>query len=271
MKDRKFMKPIPPELSEEYDDYVNDGVALAEGKLSPDRAAAVRARMEMDPMYRKVIEPIIDAWQAPSLSPDEARRHLAEFWKRAGVEPASESDELSAYRERVKARGSRNWKLIAGIAAVFAFLMLLPASFWVYLEVRYFETFETPANVEGMVRLPDQSSVRLAPASSIRYNKEMANRQRRWVVLEGEGTFTVVPTPMPAVFVVETPVAYITVIATRFTVQATDASTIVAVDEGRVSVQPRGGDGRSKGRPTILNAGGRVRVTSAGVFEETKP
>ncbi len=58
MKEHDFN--IPPELSPDYDEYVDVALDLANGTLSPAREAEVRARLETDATFRAVVQPILD-------------------------------------------------------------------------------------------------------------------------------------------------------------------------------------------------------------------
>lgn len=65
---------------------------------------------------------------------------------------------------------------------------------------------------------------------------------------------------------VHTPEAEVTVVGTRFTVDAAGGSTDVAVSEGRVRVTQR-----SSGRSLLLEAGQRVTVSATGAFPPPAP
>lgn len=81
--------------------------------------------------------------------------------------------------------------------------------------------------------LADGSSVILNAESHIRYDVGPAADVRR-INLEGEARFDVASDGRP--FLVETPHATVRVLGTRFTVRVRDATTRVAVQEGRVAV-----------------------------------
>jgi hypothetical protein len=279
MNDRERLEGRLEELSPKYDGYVDDAIEYANDRLSAEDAEDFRERMKTDAMFRRVVQPVLDAYEAPPLSRDEALEAWDEFRGRVAAKglPVPSADPfhggvtaLDEYAKRVANRNRRNWRLIAKAAAVFAFLFAVPASYWVYLEVVHIERVATKPNVFSVVRLPDQSVVELAPGSSMRYAKNFADRKHRWIDFSGEAKFTVAPSP-DADFVIETAVADVTVLGTVFTLNARDKMLVVEVHEGKVSVQPESETGEPQGRAAMVVAGSRVRVTSTGVFEDKIP
>lgn len=278
MNDRDRIQSRLEELSPKYDGYVDQAVEYANDRLPAEEAAAFRQRIKTDDMFRRVVEPVLDAYSAPPLSRDEAREAWDDFRSRvaaAGLPvPSAEAWDRAVaaqddYAIRVADRKRRNWRLIAKIAAVIAFLFLAPTSIWVYLELAHIERVATKANVFSVVHLPDQSVVELAPESRMRYARNFATRRHRWIDFSGEGKFTVAPLA-GVQFVVETPMADVTVLGTVFTLKAHDETLIVDVQEGKVSVQPVSGTGEPMGSAATVVAGSRVRVTSAGVLDDQR-
>ena len=90
-----------------------------------------------------------------------------------------------------------------------------------------------------LLQLPDASRVTLQPGSSLRYTTALAG-PRREVYLEGEAFFQVHKNPARP-FLVFTSQVVTTVLGTSFDVKAYPgrAQALVAVREGKVSVQPR--------------------------------
>ena len=278
MKHNKPGKPIPPELAEEYDDYVDDAVALAKGSLSPERAAAVRQRMADDPMYRAVIEPIVDAYDAPPLSEAEFHEKWASFQRRAGIsqvalEPAADAADLAAFEERVRGReGVWRRRLMKLAAAVLVVFTLFPIS-WLVLEWTFWTKHSTAANVTATIDLPDGSVATLSPSSGIKYLDDMTSGNgtfRRDVGMTGTVEFTVAPLVNTKRFEVTTRHAQIVAVGTRFRVEELDGFTRVRVDEGRVTVQSRR-DGELVGTPVTLDAGSSARALPSGVVPEPNP
>ena len=275
MKDRNN-DPKLAELSPLYDNYVDQALDYANGHLLPEDATAFRERMKSDEMFRRVVAPVLDAHDAPAASPDEIRAGWTDLRSRiaaaGGTPPSAEAieqalGEKTSFEQRVKARSRANWRMIAKIAAVFAFLMLIPVGVISYLEVVHIQRITVPSNVTIVVELPDASVVRLEPDAFLRYPKNLGERETRWVEFSGEGEFTVAARPGRS-FRVETKRADVTVLATRFTLRVSGDATVVDVVEGRVSVQRKDGIGELTGRPMVVDAGIRVRVTQAGILTE---
>ncbi|MVN77613.1 DUF4974 domain-containing protein [Hymenobacter sp. HMF4947] len=90
-----------------------------------------------------------------------------------------------------------------------------------------------------LFQLPDASRVSLQPGSSLRYTTALAG-PRREVYLDGEAFFQVHKNPQRP-FLVYTSQLVTTVLGTSFDVKAYPgrAQALVAVHEGKVSVQPR--------------------------------
>jgi ferric-dicitrate binding protein FerR (iron transport regulator) len=275
MKDRDKIAAQLEELSPRYDHYVDQALDYARGYLLPEDAKEFRDRMKTDELFRRVVEPVIESYQASPATEREVRDSWVDLRRRMIAQgitpPALEAiDQIAApattYEQRIKERSRNNWGIAGRIAAVIAFLMLVPLSIVTYLEIFHIERVSTAANISSEVRLPDQSLVRLEPASRMRYATNFATRSDRWIDFEGDAEFTVAPSPRP--FRVETSMAYITVTGTRFSVRSTDDFTLVTVHEGKVNVRGVDEMGDASGPTRVVEAGQRVRVTSSGILNE---
>lgn len=258
-------RDIPPALAEEYDDYVVDAVALANGTLSPQREAEVRARMASDPIYHAVVAPILEAKRNPvPVSAPGMDEQWQNFRERAGL--AHADNDLAEFQKRVQSReraGSRRMMLFA---AVLSFLVIVPVGGLTYMFATSFENVETAANVTSEVWLPDGSVATLAPSSEIEYRTGMVTPLGdldREVTLRGSADF-VVTQRAPMRFTVITAQAHVVVMGTRFRVEHHAAFTLVRVLEGTVNVRPLNGDGDFVGQPVTLQAGGGARIFSGG-------
>jgi ferric-dicitrate binding protein FerR (iron transport regulator) len=114
-------------------------------------------------------------------------------------------------------------------------------------------------------RLPDGSTVTLAPGSALRYAPDAfahgdalgdADEARR-VALTGEAYFDVARGQAP--FVVETRGGNVTVLGTAFNVRAVDATTEVALEEGRVRLSAARG---ATARASVTMSPGDVAVAT---------
>ncbi len=101
--------------------------------------------------------------------------------------------------------------------------------------------------------LPDGSTVSLSPQSELVYRRRFGQSHRH-VTMKGSGLFDVQTSSVP--FVVETPELTVTVLGTKFSVDATGEESFVYVTEGSVEVAAHGHVRR-------LSAGEGVRLATA--------
>lgn len=270
---------VPQHLLPEYDEYVDDALDLVRGRLSKDEEAAVRKRMDEDPIYKAVIDDIVDAESAPPLPKAELEARLAEFWKKAGVEPVTpvltQEDEATAadladFAERTRARETVWRRRLVKIGAIAATVVGLMFGSWFYFD-SFWTDYRTASYVTSTIDLPDGSKVVLAPSSTFRHLDKMESARgslRRDTYLTGEGEFTVQPiSDVP--FSITTENATIVVIGTRFRVKAGGALTEVRVEEGKVSVQAIDERGDAQGAAVTLGAGSSARVIGGTVMVDS--
>lgn len=272
---RHKQESVPQHLLPEYDDYVDDAVDLVRGRLSKDEEAVVRKRMAEDPIYKAVIDDIVDAESAPPLPPAVVEASLQRFWQKAGLEPdpvevpQAATTDLEDYAQRVKAR-ERVWRRrLMRIGAVAATIVGLMFGSWFYFD-SFWTEHRTHAYVTARVDLPDGSTVTLDPGSRLRHLDNMRSGRgslRRDVYLSGSGDFYVrhlgeVP------FSVITPHARIVVVGTRFRIEAAGGHTIVRVVEGRVTVEPVDEMEESLGPAVNVDAGFTARAVGSRVLVE---
>jgi ferric-dicitrate binding protein FerR (iron transport regulator) len=263
MSDRNPM--IPSDLSEEYDEHVDDALDLANGRLSPERAAAVRARMAADPAYRGVVQSLLDAHDQPEvMSEDDLRHQWQAFTRRAGLSTV-EAD-LAEFQKRVKSREREGRHRIYLVAAIVVVLVGIPIVGLTYMFGNYFERVETASNVTSRIELPDGSVATLAPSSKLEYRTGMVTPQgnlNREVTLHGSADF-VVTNKAERQFVVLTSHAHVMVVGTQFRVEVQKSFTLVTVREGVVRTQAVDDEGKRVGTAHMVQAGGTVRIFSDG-------
>lgn len=269
-------KDVPRHLLPEYDDYVDDALDLVRGRLSPDEETAMRQRMATDPIYKAVVDDIVDAESAPPLSPAVVEASLRNFWRKAGMQtelPARDegSLDLEDFAARTRAREHVWRRRLVRIGAIAATVVGLMIGSWFYL-ASFWVSHDTPSYVTSTIELPDGSVVQLAPSSSLRHMREMKNIKgdlRRRVELDGSAEFTV--THLGGLrFEVFTTHARIVAIGTRFTVTDRADYTEVRVHEGTVTVEPLEANEASSGQPIALSAGSSARVVGGQVMTETR-
>jgi len=108
------------------------------------------------------------------------------------------------------------------------------------------------------IRLPDGSSVSLAPGTTLRYSTDFATTDRT-VDLDGEALFTITHND-GAPFIVRTGHSAIRVLGTTFAVRqysGIDSTTNVTVAQGKVSV---GGQAVTSGEIATVSLSGSVRI-----------
>jgi len=191
-----------------------------------------------------------------------------EISARLGLGDAAASSPGSARTREAKASAARP----SGrrrIAAAAAAVVLLTAAVGGWYAVP--QIVGAAPGAPATVQLPDGSTVRLNGGTRLTHSRGFSRlpglaRGSRTVALEGEAFFDVVSDGRP--FVVETPLARVRVLGTRFSVRATDPALegiSVAVTEGRVEVvsgEDRAGAG-SEAR-VRLGVGEAATVTAAG-------
>jgi hypothetical protein len=171
-------------------------------QLDAERAEQVRVRLESDPEFYNLAEPLLFAWSVPRhlerhpRPPGELEEMWERFTKRAGFA-----------HQRRKARRRRLWLLL-----ILAFAIGIPA-FLVRGQLarayRDFRDFETVRRDTGWITMRDSNQVRLAPGARLRSSKRIEEGVHL-VRLEGSARFRVFsadtsgPVPMLQPLAVET-------------------------------------------------------------------
>lgn len=122
------------------------------------------------------------------------------------------------------------------IAASIAFLVL---AFFAYQQFNTSNTIlaSTLANETTTVQLPDGSIVHLNNNSSLEYSSDFENQKTRKVILKGEGYFEIEKQSQGTTFQVIANETKINVIGTKFNVNTKRPSTIIALNEGKITVK----------------------------------
>lgn len=273
MKDSRQDHSIPLELAAEYDDYVDDAIALAAGTLSAEQSDAVRERMLKDANYKAVIDSILLAESAPALPQARVDASLRSFWEQASVvgEIAGESAAaLEDFAERTRVREHVWRRRLLKVGAVAATIAALTIGSWFYFD-SFFTEHRTAPYMTATLELPDRSTVVLEPSSMLRHLDNMQSGRgflRRDVYLTGSAEFTVRHIG-DVRFSVTSSNAVIVAIGTRFHVQTREALTVVRVDEGQVTVQPYDENGDTQGEAVTVIAGATARVIGTKVMIDT--
>jgi len=152
-------------------------------QLDPERAEQVRVRLENDPEFYNLAEPLLFAWSVPRhierhpRPPGELEEMWDRFTKRAGFA-----------HQRRNARRRRLWLLV-----ILAFAVGIP-TFVMRGELakayRDFRDFETVRADTGWITMRDSNQVRLAPGAGLRSSKRIV-KGVHYVRLEGSARFRV--------------------------------------------------------------------------------
>jgi ferric-dicitrate binding protein FerR (iron transport regulator) len=149
-----------------------------------------------------------------------------------------------------------------------AALLLLAFAAWKVLGPGAYTTISTAYGQTRRIVLPDQSIVVLNGNSSLKWPANWNNANGRNVWLEGEGYFEIAKNNQPnmARFVVHTSSVQVTVLGTKFNVNAYSGQAVVALKEGTVALQYTSG----KKAETLTMAPGQV-VSIQPTKDDEKP
>lgn len=135
---------------------------------------------------------------------------------------------------KIKSLNSLKW--ISGIAA--SAIVLLAAVFLLNQgNSSSYESLATLSDQKQEIQLEDQSTIWVNEKSTIEYFNEIPDEERK-VLLSGVAFFDVAPNKDKP-FVIETENAFVTVLGTKFNVNADENGTTVMVKEGKVELQPK--------------------------------
>ena len=135
-----------------------------------------------------------------------------------------------------KIRSLNSMKWITGIAA--SAIVLLAAVFIINNRTdSSYESLATLSDQKQELQLEDQSTIWVNEKSTIKYFNEVPKDERK-VFLNGVAFFDVTPDNEKP-FVIETEHAFVTVLGTKFNVNADENGTTVMVKEGKVELQPK--------------------------------
>lgn len=186
-------------------------------------------------------ERALQAWLAQDALHRVTWLRLKSVWRRA--------DRLAALQPRVSPRAmprplSRIWAMAAGVAAI----ALLAGLSWLDSDTGY----STGVGGRESVALADGSRLELNTMTRVRTQIE-SDRREVWL-LRGEAYFDVKPDPDHP-FVIHAGDHRVVVLGTRFSVRREQGRFEVAVQEGRVRVEPLDA---SPGKPPLIVHGGDI-------------
>lgn len=178
MSDRTLATAPPMDDLELVTRYLNQ-------QLDPGTAEQVRLRLENDPEFYYLAEPMLFAWSVPRHIERHPRPEgeLEEMWERF-------TRRAGFMHQRQRSRRRRLWLLAIVAVAIGASAFVLRGQLTrAYRDFRDFE--RVPADT-GWITLRDSSQVRLAPDARLWSSKRMINDVHR-LRLQGTARFRVFP------------------------------------------------------------------------------
>lgn len=240
----------------------------AVGALSEDQAREVRARIERDPAFRDLVDPLLLlAERGPRFTPP-LRQDVESGWRRLLDRVRRTSDDPQLLQSLAAAREARARRrmVLWSAAAVLAVFVILPAIPVVYDLVRS-QTHRVPSGSTEVRDLGGGSRATLSSGSSMSQSPTAVDSS--FYFFAGDADFEIVPGGKT--FVLHTRAAEIIVVGTRFHVHGyPDEPTTVTVTEGTVEVWGIDDVGARFGRPLAVSAGQRA-ITYRGKTPEMLP
>lgn len=177
----------------------------------------------------------------------EGRLDTSQAWKKLGIQP-QKNNPLLIYR-------------IIAIAAVVC--LVVGFSWWWMYDRQDWVTYAALPNTTKEVILPDGTCITLGGNATLRYERLSYGRASRNVELTGKAFFAVYHREQ-CPFIVDTKLANIQVLGTRFQVIAHSDSTFTSVESGKVSFRNRSDQEAilTKGMMAISYSDGDLRVAN---------
>lgn len=179
----------------------------------------------------------------------EGRLNTSQAWKRLGIQPE-------------KNRYSLVYRIMAVAAAV---CLVAGFSWWWMYECEDWVTYAALPNATKEVILPDSTYITLSGNAILRYERLSYGQKYRNVQLAGKAFF-IVHRQEKCPFTVETKLASVQVLGTRFQVIAHSDSTLASVESGKVCFRNRSDKEAilTKGMMATSYSDGNWRVADEG-------
>lgn len=247
-------------------------VRLVAGEVPADEATRLRSWLDGSPEGQRILEEAEAAWRAarplaavphPAWDTDAAVRRFQAARAADSAAPTARAPWTSP-----------SWGRVVRRSAAAAAAMLAVAVLWRErtheagpVADRAMRAVVAMANPAGAaprtMRLPDGSSVTLAPGSALEASRGYGTSHRE-VRLTGEGAFAVMPGARP--FRVLLRGTVVEDVSTAFLVRPDGDGILVAVSEGAV-IAGAGRDTLRQGMAAQVDSGGELRRLGAGVVE----
>lgn len=187
------------------------------GELSDGERIIFEEWLKESEDHRQLLDKMEKAWNSAELE-NFPQPNVNEEWNKL-------SDAINKKPKRI----FNLWQ----ISAAASFLIIVLSSYFYFFSANQI-TVSNANDVAMMVTLPDSSLVRLSKNSELRYDESTFNQSDREIHLTGDAFFEVKhKTTHP--FTVFTPQASVTVLGTKFRLNAISPDNQVIVTEGRVA------------------------------------
>jgi transmembrane sensor len=216
---------------------------LQDPELGIEDTASWQEWMAADPRHADAFRRIEEVWRDAALIDDAGRSDRVRY------EPGTSVTKWMS-RQAVRRRA------FAGLALAATLACALIGGAW-FLSSRSGQQFETRVGQNRSVILADGSQVALGGATAIRV--DMKDEARRIVLMRGQAFFTVARDPSRP-FRVEAGNTTVTAVGTAFDVRRSAERVVVAVVEGRVTVE-----GDEHGASVPVTAGQSTTVNRSSV------
>ena len=230
----------------------------AVGALTEQQDREVRARIERDPAFRDLVEPLLALNERGPALKRPTRQEMETGWRKLLDRVRRLSDDPAIIRDLAVARESRSRRRTAlwSFAAVLAMFAILPA-IPVFYELIRSTTHRVPAGSTEVRELGGGSRATLFSGSSMTQSPSAVDSTLYFFV--GDAQFEIVSGGKT--FVLHTRAAEIIVVGTQFHVHGySEEPTTVTVTEGTVEVWGIDDEGVRFGQPLSVTAGQRARV-----------
>lgn len=155
------------------------------------------------------------------------------------------------------------WYFLRTVAATFGVILLVGWAVWMqYGPDQTIRTIKTDVGQTQIIRLPDNSTVKLYANSSVRYARRWSDESPRAVWLQGEADFSVVhriDTSSARLFRVHMPEVTVEAVGTNFRVRQRPECTHVALTSGEINLL------LNQQKPIRLKPGDSVEVMAGFV------
>lgn len=238
------------------DEHIDSLIARRlSGECSPAEDAELNAWIAASSDHAAYFQEMEAAWRALDDVVSGPQFNTAAAWEQVAPRLQPAAPQIANGKPKPNTVAFTGWIKYATAAAAVLIIAVL------FLQPDAREIHVLAANSDELVRLPDNSTVRLRKGSSIHYPEHFTANERR-ILLEGEAFFDVSKREEQR-FVVDAGSISVTVLGTSFNVKSGPEAADVSVATGRVQLVARAHAGKK-----ILLRAGRAAHFGNGAFTE---